>query len=65
MNSLYDKKTGTQLVEISYNRRGVTGEKRAIVTEQQAYDIRFLLPHIRITEIKFAPPGSKRDYLLM
>ena len=54
------------LVEIMYYRNDNKNDiKNAIVTERQVYDIKILLPHIRIVEAKQAPTNSKRNYILL
>lgn len=54
------------LVEIMYYRNDNKNDiKNAIVTEKQSYDIKVLLHHIRVVNVRPAPIGSKRDYMLV
>lgn len=56
----------SKLVEMHYFRKSNPEcIKSAIVTEKQSYDIKVLLHHIRVVNVKPTPIGSKRDYMLV
>ena len=53
------------LVEIIYYRNDdVENLKTAVVTEEQAYDIKNNYRWIKIMSMRQAPDGSKRNYVL-